>query len=203
LNKCVFVCCVEGIKLSRNHSSQLLLLEHGINSLHGPFEPDFGTTMAGVLKKQRKIPTDHRAHVKKLLAQIEDSIANLKPSLHDKLSQQKIILREKLDTLKTLNSKILELVDDKNEDESIEHEAAEASEITDEITWAVVCIHWTLKSLQINLSIPTTPSTSSGNISSSPQSGLLLSGATAALNVEIHAKLPKLEMRRFNGQPTE
>jgi len=67
----------------------------------------------------------------------------------------------------------------------------------------VVCIHWTLKSLQINLSIPTTPSTSSGNISSSPQSGLLLSGATAALNVEIHAKLPKLEMRRFNGQPTE
>ena len=58
-NKCVFVCCAEGIKLGRNHSSQLLLLEHGINSLHGPFEPDFGITMAGVLKKQRKIRRDH------------------------------------------------------------------------------------------------------------------------------------------------
>ena len=125
------------------------------------------------------------------------------PSLQDKLSQQKIILREKLDTLKTLDSKILELVDDENEDESIEHEVAEASEITDEITWAVVRIDSTLKSLQINSPIPSTPSTSSGNISSSPQSGLLLSGVTAASNVEIRAKLPKLEMKRFNGRPTE
>ena len=140
---------------------------------------------------------------KKLLAQVEDSIANFEPSLQDKLSQQKIILREKLDTLKTLDSKILELVDDENEDESIEHEVAEASEITDEITWAVVRIDSTLKSLQINSPIPTTPSTSSGNIGSSPQSGLLLSGATAASNVEIRAKLPKLEMKRFNGRPTE
>ena len=159
--------------------------------------------MAGVLKKQRKIRGGHRAHVKKLLAQVEDSIANFEPSLQDKLSQQKIILREKLNTLKTLDSKILELVDDENEDESIEHEVAEASEITDEITWAVVRIDSTLKSLQINSPIPTTPSTSTGNISSSPQSGLFLSGAIAASNVEIRAKLPKLEMKRFNGRPTE
>ena len=95
--------------------------------------------MAGVLKKQRKIRGGHRAHVKKLLAQVED-------------------------TLKTLHSKILELVDDENEDESIEHEVAEASEITDEITWAVVRIDSTLKSLQINSPIPSTRSTSSGNI---------------------------------------
>ncbi|KAK2547136.1 hypothetical protein P5673_033104 [Acropora cervicornis] len=80
--------------------------------------------MAGVLKKQRKIRGDHRAHVKKLLVQVEDSIANLEALLQDKLSQQKIILREKLDTLKTLDSKILELVDDETEDESIEHEVA-------------------------------------------------------------------------------
>ena len=97
----------------------------------------------------------------------------------------------------------MELIDDENEDESIEHEVAEASEITDESTWAVVGIDSTLKSLQINSPIPTTPSTSSGNISSSPQSALLLSGATAASNVEIRAKLPKLEMKRVNGRPRE
>jgi len=102
--------------------------------------------MAGVLKKQRKIRGGHRAHVKKLLAQVEDSIANFEPSLQDKLSQQKIILREKLDTLKTLDSKILELVNDENEDESLEHEVAEASKITDEIRWSVVCIDLTMKS---------------------------------------------------------
>ena len=118
-------------------------------------------------------------------------------------SQQKIILREKLDTLKSLESKILELVDDENEDESIEHEVAEASEITDETTWVVVRIDSTLKSLQINSPIASTPSTSTGSVSLSPQSGLLLNGATAASNVEIRAKLPKLEMKRFNGRPTE
>ena len=37
LNKGVFVCRVEGMKLRRNHSSQLWLLEHGINSLHRGF----------------------------------------------------------------------------------------------------------------------------------------------------------------------
>ena len=118
-------------------------------------------------------------------------------------SQQKIKLRGKLDTLKTLDSRILELVDDENEDESIEHEVAEARKITDEIMWAVVRIDSTLKSPQINSPIPLTPSTSAGNISSSSQSGLLISGATAASNVEISAKLTKLEMKRFNGRPTE
>lgn len=58
--------------------------------------------MAEGLKKQRKIRVGHRAHVKKLLTQVEDSISNFEPSLQDQLSQQKILLREKLDTLKNL-----------------------------------------------------------------------------------------------------
>ena len=86
-----------------------------------------------------------------------------------------IVPKEKLDTLKALDSWILELVDNENEDESIEHEVAEASKITDEITWAVVRIDLTVKSPRINSPIPLTASTSFGNISSSPQSGLLLS----------------------------
>ena len=104
--------------------------------------------MAEVLKKQRKFHGGHRAHVKKLFAQVEDSITNFEPSLQDKLLQQKIILREKLNTLKSLDEKILELIDDENEEESIEHEVTEASEITDKITWALVRIDSTLKSLQ-------------------------------------------------------
>ena len=55
--------------------------------------------MAEVLKKQGKIRGGHRAHVKKLLAQVEDSIASFEPSLQDKLSQQKLILRERVDTM--------------------------------------------------------------------------------------------------------
>ena len=58
--------------------------------------------MAGVLKKQRKILGGHRARVKKLVAQVEDSIAHFEPSLQDKLSQQRVIYREKLYTLKNI-----------------------------------------------------------------------------------------------------
>lgn len=159
--------------------------------------------MAEVLKKRRKIREGHRA-VKKLLAQVEDLIANFKPSLRDKPLQQNNILWEKLNTLKILDSRILELIDDENEDESIDHEVAEASEITDEIAWALGRIDSTLKSVQINSPNPSTPSTSTGNVSLSPHaSELLLNGATAASDVEICAKLPKLEMKRFNGRPTE
>jgi len=176
-----------------------------MNSLLGPSETDLRAIMAEVLKKQWKIRGGHRVHVhvKKLFAQVEDSIANFEPSLQDKLSQQKIILREKLDTFKSLDSRILELVDDENEDQSIDHEVAETSAITDEITWAVVRIDSTLKSRQINSPITSTPITSTGNVSLSPQCGLLLHGVTAASNVEIRAKLPKLEMKRLNGRPTE
>ena len=72
------------------------------------------------------------------------------------------------------------------------------------LKWAVVRIDSTLKCLQINSLITWTPSTSTGNVPSlSPQSGLLLHGTTATLNVEIRAKLPKLEMKRFNGRPKE
>lgn len=98
--------------------------------------------------------------------------------------------------MKSLVAKILEHVDDENEDESIEHKVTEASEITYKITWALVRIDSTLKSLQVNSPITSNPSTSSRNVSFSPQSGLLLNGATAASNVEIRAKLPKLEMKR-------
>ena len=73
---------------------------------------------------------------------------------------------------RNLDSKILDLVDDGNEEESIEYEVAEASEIIDEITRAVVRIDSTPKSLQINS--PITLSTSTGNVSLSPQSATTL-----------------------------
>ena len=94
-------------------------------------------------------------------------------------------------------------MDDENEEESIEHEVAEAGEIMEEITLAVVRIDSILKSLQINTPITSFPSTSTRNVSLSPQSGLLLNGATAASNVEIRTKLPKSETKRFNGRPTK
>ena len=145
--------------------------------------------------RNKVICVGHWAHVKKLLVQVEDSITNFEPSLQDKISQQNI-LGEKLNTLKGLDGKIFRLLDE-NEHESIEHEVAEANKITDEITGLVVCIDSTLKSLQINSPIHWWKSKLQS------QSGLLLNGAIAALNVKICTKLPKLELKRFNGRPRE
>ncbi len=155
--------------------------------------------MAEVLKKQKKIRGGHRGHVKKLLTQVEELISNFEPSLQDQLSQRKILLREKLDTLKNLDNKILELIDDKDGDDAIVNEVTEASKITDGITWAMVRIDSTLKSLQVNFP----PISTSSALTGSPHAGILSNGATTASNVEVHAKLPKLQMKKSSGRPTE
>jgi len=138
--------------------------------------------MTDELKKQRKIRGGHRGHVKKLLSQIETAISNFEPSLQERLSQRKIILTGKLDTLKAFDSKILELIDD---DGAIEAEVTESSEIADEITWAMVRTESKLKTLEINsLSIPQqSDSTGSSNRLHKVQSS------------EAAAKLPKLELK--------
>lgn len=82
---------------------------------------------------------------------------------------------------RNLDSKILDLVDDEDEEESIEHEVAEAREITDEITRAVVLIDSTPKSLQINSPITSALSTSTGNVSLSPQSATTLKWSNYSL----------------------
>ena len=143
-----------------------------------------------VLKKQRNIRGGHRGHVKKLLAKVESAIANFEPSLQERLSQQKIILREKLDTLKTLDSKILELIDDEG---AIEAEVMESSELTDDITWAMVRIESKLKSLEINSPSVPQQSHSTGNPNAHHEAQP--SGAAA--------RLPKLELKRFNGRPED
>ena len=67
--------------------------------------------MTDELKKTRQIRGGHRGYVTKLLAQVETSIANFEPSLQERLSQQRILLQDKLDTLKCLDNKVLELVE--------------------------------------------------------------------------------------------
>ena len=112
------------------------------------------------LKKTRQIRGGHRGYVTKLLGQVETSITNFQPSFQEKLSQQRILLQDKLDTLKGLDNKILELVED---EESIQNEVLESSEITDQITWAMVRIDSTLKSLHIGDTVSST--SPAGNLS--------------------------------------
>ena len=98
--------------------------------------------------------------------------------------RKKVIPREKLDTLKCLNNNILELISDKDDDDSIVYEVTEAREITDETTWAMVRIDSTLKSLQINSRTISTSSLT-GNLSPTPD----------------YSQIDKLELRTSNFAP--
>ena len=169
--------------------SELSVSRKLCNIVHSPNEPDWNYNVTEELKKQRQIRGGHSGHVKKLLSQIETAISNFEPSLQERLSQYKIIPREKLDTLKALASKILELI---NDDGATEAEDTESSEITDDITWAMVRIGSKLKSLEINS--PSIPQESDSTGSSSGLHEVQSPGAAA--------KLPKLELKRLNGRPT-
>ena len=157
--------------------------------------------MTDELKKTRQIRGGHRGCVTKRLAQVETSIANFEPSLQERLSQQRILLQDKLDTLKCLDNKVLELVES---EQSVHDEVLESSEITDQITWAIVRIHSTLKSLHISTS-PTTSNLmySSGSSAGGSSAHSSASGGNSFSQDDVRAKLPKLEMKRFTGKPTE
>ena len=65
-------------------------------------------------KKKVNIRRGHRSYVTKLLKTSDELIKGYQPGqeLDQKLQQQKRILQERLDTLKTLDEQILELVED-------------------------------------------------------------------------------------------
>ena len=105
-----------------------------------------------------------------------------------------MLLQDKLETLKSLDSKILELLENES---SIQDDVLEASEITDKITWAMVRIDSKLKESHGITSVA--GSSLSGN--SSGNSNPITPNFSPS--EEVHAKLPKLEMKRFNGEPTE
>ena len=59
--------------------------------------------------RKKHVRAGHRASATKAIGRAEDLLAPDKPDL-DKLSQLKLVLREKLETLKTLDAEILDLV---------------------------------------------------------------------------------------------
>lgn len=68
--------------------------------------------MAEQIARKKRLRASHKASATKMISRVEESLATEEPSDPVRLSQVGMSLKEKLNVIKTLDSKILELVDD-------------------------------------------------------------------------------------------
>ncbi|CAB4034798.1 G2 M phase-specific E3 ubiquitin- ligase, partial [Paramuricea clavata] len=155
--------------------------------------------MAEELKKLIEIRGGHRASLTKTLAVTEELLTQSTEIFEEtqasdfeiKLTQQRVILGEKLPLLKSFDDKIILLVEDGN----IEDEVASADDIRQAIQRAIVHIDLILEKLKKKWNKDSGSSPS--NLESS------LSQATVPPTSNSTVRLPKLELKHFNGNIME
>jgi hypothetical protein len=141
--------------------------------------------MAEGLSRKKRIRAGHKASATRILSQLDDVLGAVDPaSAVDtaKLTQLKLSLQEKLDTLKRLDEEILELT----EEDKFEDEIKQADSYKEGIYSAMA---------KIDKLCATTPPSA---ISTPPPSDVARPAETRGHRV----KLPKLTLRAFNGDIT-
>ena len=142
--------------------------------------------MTELLKTKTKVRGGHRAHTSKLIAECKVAFDNYEPSLQTKIKTWKATLQEKETTLKDLDEAIFELV---SEDEILK-EIETASTFTEQIKETIVIIDDKLKA--------ETPQ----NNNQPWQAAQAVQDPTTYKSKGVtHARLPKLVIKRFGGQP--
>ena len=99
------------------------------------------------IKKKIKIRQGHRAYLTKILGNADDNVQNYDGNQEKKLKQIRITLKERLDTLKTLDEEILELIE---ADEEISTEIEEAGKYRESVHEIIVNIDSVLEAKPIN-----------------------------------------------------
>ena len=138
------------------------------------------------LAKKKKVRGGHRAHSTKLLGSARELLEDYEETWKDRLTQIKIALMEKLDTLKGLDEAILDLVSaEENGEEIIASEIEESENIKADIRGVVLTIEERLKE-----TIPNSPSPA-------------IQQMPSPHHKNVKAKLPKLEVKKFGGKIQE
>ena len=136
-------------------------------------------TTEGVTRK-RRIRAGHKASATRMLTQINALLADESPDL-SKLSQLKLSLQEKLETIKLLDGEMLGLVDEGDLTSEIE----QADDFKEGIYTAVIKIDKTVN--RASLPTPDRPAETPTTVPSRSSD---------------RVKLPKLVLRTFNGDIT-
>ena len=138
------------------------------------------------LKQKVKVRGGHKGYVTKTLTKCKEALSgSIDPALIKKLKEWKINLNERLDILKELDNEILNLIP---ADKDIEHEIDSAGVFRESIYEVIVHIDEVLEDDPKKV-----------NVSSEGSQG---QGAQAKVISAATTKLPKLALKKFNGQPT-
>jgi hypothetical protein len=140
--------------------------------------------MAEVLAKKKRIRARHKASATKTIRQIEDIFASETPDM-ERLLLLRLTLNEKLETIKALDSEVIELIDD----DSLVDEIEQADHYKESVLSALVRIDRITKA----------PPTSTSSTEAPP-----MEGRTPPLDSRSsRIRLPKLQLRSFGGDLTK
>ena len=141
--------------------------------------------MAEALAKKKRIRAGHRASATKFTRQIEEVLAGDTPD-KERLSLLRMNLSEKLEVIKTLDSEVIELIED---EEALATEIEQADGYKETIFSALIRIDRATKSTSSLTDPATTPAT---DVRATP---------TTASSKRV--RLPKMQLRSFGGDPTK
>ena len=139
------------------------------------------------LKKKRSVRGGHRGSAKKMMGQLDAALAETPPD-HSKISQLKRSLEVKVDTLKALDSDILNYIDDEGE---LANEIEQADDYMGVLYAAIIKAE---KSVPRD---PVTPMSTPGTAPLAEASGVTPPAKTHCV------RLPKLSLDPFSGDVTQ
>ena len=136
------------------------------------------------MTKKKKSHQGHRVYAQKLMGNTEDIIKEFDSSQVNKLKQLRISLEDRLETICALDAEILDKLED---EKGIDEEIEEAGDFSERVLEIIV---------EIESVLSRKDKAESGSDSASPNPT-----ATSAASRNKHAKLPRLTLKRFLGDP--
>ena len=155
------------------------------------------------LSRKKKTRGGHRASAQHVIRQINEPIGleDDIESVCNKLEQYKVVLQEKLDTVKSLDNDILDLI----EENELEEEIGLADEFKEKVYKTLFDATKAIQSKRIERTAKTVPPTSGDRVTPPRPSPLDTSSPqpTGESAGTCKVKLPKLTPRKFNGELTK
>ena len=160
------------------------------------------------LAKKKRVRGGHRASAKKLVTKMEEIVASVNSESTEKdlmaLRQGQIALKDKITLLKQLDGQIIDVISD-SKDEDVDNQVCKEIEESDEI---IAEFEKTLLTVKATLRKFGAGGEQSGSLlkSTQPSNEENLNdscASTSSVGKSVRAKLPKLQLRNFDGKICE
>ena len=158
------------------------------------------------LAKKKRVRGGHRASAKKLVTKMEETVVRANSESTEKdlmaLRQGQIALKDKITLLKQLDGQIIEVISD-SKDEDVDNQVCKEIEESDEIIAEFEKTLVTVKAILRKLGGEQSGSLSKATQPSNEENLNDSCVSTSSVGKSIRAKLPKLQLRNFDGKICE